>query len=80
MVGVSAEVLRRAASLMRERADAATPGGPRWETGPDEMHGPSQAIIFPADSDSAIAFAGSDDAEHIASWHTPSSRSQPPTR
>jgi hypothetical protein len=66
---MSADVLRKAAALMRERAEAATPGGPRWEIGPDEMHGPSQSIIYPADSDSAVAFAGADDAPHIASWH-----------
>lgn len=33
------------------------------------MHGPSRMIVFPADSDSAVAFAGADDAPHIASWH-----------
>lgn len=66
---MTAEMLRRAASLMRERAEGATSGGPRWETGPDEMHGPSHAIVYPADSDSAVAFAASDNAEHIASWH-----------
>ena len=64
---MSAELLREAAALMRGRAEAATPGGPRWETQPDEMHG--GAVILPADSDSAIAGAGADDAEHIASWH-----------
>lgn len=67
--GSGAETLRRAASLMRERAEGATDGGPRWETGPDEMHGPSQMIVYPSDSDSAVAFAGADDAAHIASWH-----------
>ena len=63
------EVIRRAIVLMRSRAEAATDGGPRWETAPDEMHGPSRSVIYPADSDSAVAFAGSDDAEHIAAWH-----------
>ena len=66
---MSADLMREAAALMRDRAEAATPGGPRWETEPDEMHGPSQAVILPADSDSAVAFASADDAEHIASWH-----------
>lgn len=66
---MSADLLRRAASLLRERAEAATPGGPRWETAPDEMHGLSQSVIFPADSDSAVAFAGADDAAYIATMH-----------
>ena len=66
---MSADLLREAASKMRERAEAATDGGPRWETGPDDMHGPARAVVYPADSDSAVAFAGCEDAEHIASWH-----------
>ena len=28
------DLIREAAALMRERAEAATEGGPRWETGP----------------------------------------------
>lgn len=63
-----AERLREAARVMRARAEAATPGGPRWETEPDDTL-PSRAYIFPADSGSAIASAPVDDAEHIASWH-----------
>lgn len=63
------DLIREAAALMRERAEAATEGGPRWETGPDDMHGPSRLVVYPADSDSAVAFAGYEDAEHIASWH-----------
>ena len=62
------QVLREAARLMRERAEAATPGGPRWESAPDEWG--SVRYIFPADSDSAIASVPAvADAEHIASWH-----------
>ena len=64
---MSASALRRAAELMRERAEAATPGGPRWETAPHAA--PHLRFIFPADSDSSITAAPVDDAEHIASWH-----------
>lgn len=65
---MSAERLRQAAAKVRETAEGATGGGPRWETAPDEMS-PSRAIVYPADSDSAVAFAGADDARHIAMWH-----------
>ncbi len=68
---MSADVLRRAATLMRERAEAATPGP--WQT-----HGqwvrqkmtwdqPSEFVV------SGCADAGIQrqraDAAHIASWH-----------
>lgn len=76
---MSAETLRRAASLMRGRAAAATPGPwrandaghriattPTWEvvfTGPDD-----EPLV--AGEDVALAnYIENVDAHHIASWH-----------
>lgn len=66
---MSAELLREAAALMRERAEAAEWQSHRWATGPDEMHGPSRMLVHPYDSDSVVAFTSADEAPHIASWH-----------
>jgi hypothetical protein len=70
---MSAETLRRAAALMRERAEAATDGS--WETYSDESErhfdqygvGVTSTVTF-----DVVAYSGqiySRDAEHIASWH-----------
>ena len=68
---MSAETLRRAASLMRERAEAASP--PPWvgTVWPTEIPGVySQAIEDTRESDPEIARTlDKPDAEHIASWH-----------
>ena len=61
---MSAETLRRAAALMRERAEAATthPFGRSWTASPhgDVHTGYSEWICDSADGGTA---------EHIASWH-----------
>lgn len=63
---MSAETLRRAAALMRERAEAATQTAAPW--GVDEIGG-----IWGQEADGQpipIANNATDaDAEHIASWH-----------
>ena len=68
---MSAETLRRAASLMRERAEAASP--PPWvgTVWPKEIPGVySQAIEDARGLDPEIARTlDKPDAEHIASWH-----------
>ena len=52
---MSAEMLRKAAALMRERAEAATPSdGTHWGDGKGY---------------SPLSYARQNDAEHIASWH-----------
>ena len=75
---MSAEALRRAAALMRERAEAATPG--RWEH-VEAFH--ASFVCFPARDDldtvAATKILRADnrpgrrkdkrDAAHIASWH-----------
>lgn len=70
---MSAELLRRAASLMRERAEGATPGP--WEvySGPRKMYVESVAAEDASGNPVPImqsidrgAFA---DVGHIASWH-----------
>ena len=65
---MSAETLRRAASLMRERAEGATPGP--WTCYGDHLVWPSEQ--GPAANDPILAMVGEaheDSAEHIASWH-----------
>lgn len=65
---MSAEVLREAAALMRERAEAATPGP--WEHLGDHLVWPSD--MGPAANDPILAMVGDAHAEsaaHIASWH-----------
>lgn len=65
---MSAEVLRRAAALMRERAEAATPGP--WTCFGDHLVWPSEK--GPAANDPILAMVGpdhDDSSEHIASWH-----------
>jgi hypothetical protein len=68
---VSAETLRRAAALMRERAEAATPGP--WI---GEYSGHTGHVVMDAESTSALDHVASCshyraafDSEHIASWH-----------
>lgn len=72
---MSAEVLRRAAALMRERAEAATPG--RWETSDSDLTHPGAGMNVYSDLEGPVVAdccgyqggAGIQDAEHIASWH-----------
>lgn len=64
---MSAETLRKAAALMRERAEAATPGP--WE------HDPVVAYLYVEQQAGAYADVAVDtdgrreDSVHIASWH-----------
>ena len=67
---MSAETLRRAAALMRERAEAATPGP--WVVGPYHQ----LTSVLSHDGGLTIASVGAvrlpfveADAAHIASWH-----------
>jgi hypothetical protein len=63
---MSAEVLREAAALMRERAEAATPGPWIWDGYHKEMFtGPQVNGCCAGDG----WFDHWQDAEHIASWH-----------
>lgn len=65
---MSAELLREAACLMRERAEAATPGP--WEAFGDHLVWPSEK--GPAANDPILAMFGEahdESATHIASWH-----------
>lgn len=79
---MSAEILREAAALMRERAEAATAG--RWEPmagafgnpsdGPDHMRVVTEGWSDAYDVEHTVARTeydqqGGNDAEHIASWH-----------
>ena len=68
---MSAETLRRAASLMRERAEAASPSPWVDTVWPKEIPGVySQAIEDTRGFDPEIARTlDKPDAEHIASWH-----------
>jgi hypothetical protein len=81
---VSAETLRRAASLMRERAERATAGVcPEWtrqairhiarncEIECCYSHGDDSPETVPHDSDgdSEATWSRYDDADHVASWH-----------
>lgn len=63
---MSADLLREAAALMRQRAEAATPGP--WERRwgfPAYVSGPGPTVtINDLTGDTEI-----EDAEHIASWH-----------
>lgn len=66
---MSSDTLRRAAALMRERAEAATPGP--WEAQQDGSGGwwieaPYTATIAELDIDYSVPQA---DAEHIAGMH-----------
>ena len=59
---MSAEILRRAASLMRERATHPEVSGSPWEASPHgDVH--DDGSLWVCDSQSG------DTAEHIASWH-----------
>lgn len=69
---MSAELLRRAAALMRERAEAATPGP--WFAG----NAPSVRVVragHPVYGRPNVAMSGARAADrnfpHIASWHPP---------
>lgn len=68
---MSADVLRRAAALMRERAEAATPGP--WERVTHPRFGPQGAVRTPNGDLNISAYTepyrSSEDALHIASWH-----------
>lgn len=70
---MSAETLRRAAELMRERAEAAT-NYPWMASAPGEVwkhyDGQVRAVGFPDDFDPSICdVLDNADAQHIASWH-----------
>lgn len=58
---MSAETLRRAAALMRERAEAATSGP--WERNGDDIWMPGDVIAVTTCRDVTA------DVDHIASWH-----------
>jgi hypothetical protein len=72
---MSAEVLREAAALMRERAEAATEGP--WSTYVDPHDDPIVVDQYGLGVQSAVTYdvvcysgqVYSRDAEHIASWH-----------
>lgn len=65
---MSAEKLREAARLMRERAEAAK--GSPWEFSEEPGRWSSEWAIFSADAGHDFAMCESDDdAAHIASWH-----------
>lgn len=59
---MSAELLREAAALMRERAEAATPGPWEYKASGWRIGGPSR--------DSRVGLGSlPENAQHIASWH-----------
>lgn len=60
---MTAEILRRAAALMRERAEGATPGPWVVREGNVEHYFPSIGEY------GALASPSDPDAQHIASWH-----------
>jgi len=73
---VSADLLRRAAALMRERAEAATPGP--WHGFPPEAPAWSQQVVWAGQATVAevsmpippeFGLDGLADRDHIASWH-----------
>ena len=71
---MSAETLRRAASLMRERAGAAPPSpwATRATTHGDPANGPTHIVVensLGLISDHDYDKWGGTSAEHIASWH-----------
>ena len=63
---MGAETLRKAASLMRERAEAATPGPWQMRYGfPAYVSGPGETVtINDLSGDMEL-----EDAAHVASWH-----------
>jgi len=65
---VSAEIIRRAVALIRERAEAATPGP--WMRGDLDRFGEGSYTVDYTDVEPNVC-GGIDpaDAEHIASWH-----------
>lgn len=65
---MSAAELRETARLMRERAEAATPGPWSNEFG-DHLVWPSEKGPAASDPIAAIGPAHEESAEHIASWH-----------
>lgn len=77
---MSAETLRRAAALMRERATAATPGpwhvceSPEWHEDSDQAicgpsHEPTALMAEEWYEDEDGEPTAAIDAHHIASWH-----------
>lgn len=64
---MSAEVLRRAASLMRERAEAARAG--RWFQEGDEVRANWTLVRQVATCHGSIDIGNVANAAHIASWH-----------
>ncbi len=60
---MSAEVLRKAAALMRERAQAATPGP--WKV---KQHAARDNCKCIKADGTYVAMYAANDAEHIASW------------
>lgn len=67
---MTAETLRRAAALMRERAEAATPG-PWDDTAPSDWASGEESWVWSeSGTNVCITHEGDDpDATHIASWH-----------
>lgn len=72
---VSAEILREAARLMRERAEAAiheADGATTWRLGPEAWDGnvSTVEVLTPNDPDpfDVAENCSDDDARHIASW------------
>jgi len=61
---MSADMLRRAAALMRERASTASSGP--WS--PAAVDGMGYAVHH-GEHDTIALYAGRSDARHIASWH-----------
>jgi hypothetical protein len=64
---VSAETLRRAAALMRERAEAARAG--RWLADGSELFADWEDSRYIGVCDGSLAEGNVANAEHIASWH-----------
>ena len=65
---VSADILRRAAALMRERAEAATLG-PWAEVADGELIGCLAVVAGGADEFNVAPAVIPANADHIASWH-----------
>lgn len=69
---MSAEILRRAAALMRERAEVATPGA--WVQNGFEYDAEGDVFTYDVSATASpvtsLAYADSEsNAAHIASWH-----------